>query len=204
MRDPPQNHPRRQTDHTPRPTGNQFIFQFFRGKLHCERIAVLEQYKTPFLEVGEQFADECNEIVRPVTDLLCREQYEAVDWDTSTSTDNFILATSILQEIVDTKIELLINTEVPFSERYHNRPALFVFSANFDPTGQDFGIVKDKKLWSTNVPTLPIFATLYEFIRRYRGILGDETVTSIHHIVRCCEVDADRVPATNPFRKYLE
>lgn len=139
--------------------------------------------------------------MRPITDTLCGDQFKSVDWLTSEDPQHFILAASILREIVDYPIGLLINSETTFSEETPLVPQLFVFTGNFTPTTQPFGIVQDKKLWSVKGVENPIFATLYEFLRRRNEQV--EKPSSFTQLVQCCEEDVDIIPATNPFKKFL-
>lgn len=183
------------------PTGNQFIFQFFRGRIPAERCSLLVKDDTPFLEVGEHFDETCNEDVRPITDTLCGDQFKAIDWAASTDPQDFLLAASILREIVDHDIGLLVNSEVTFSEVNPLVPQLFALTRNFSPTDQPFGVVQDKSLWSVTGVSNPVFATLFEFIRRRNEQVPKPS--SFTQIVECCEEDVDLIPTTNPFKKYI-
>lgn len=157
---------------------------------------------TPFREVGEQFDETCNDEVRPVTDTLCGDQFRAVDWEKSTDPLHFLLAASILREIVDHPIGLLVNSETTFSESDPLVPQLFSFAGNFSPTPQPFGIVQDKSLWSVKEVTNPIFSTLYEFVRRRNEQVPKPSAFTL--LTQCCEADVDHIPATNPFKKYID
>jgi hypothetical protein len=180
-------------------TGNQFIFQYFRGILHAEREALLVREETSFLEVGEQLGDECNDIVRPITNALCRDLYGTIEWTTTFDPNHFIIAACILKEIIDDEVSILTNVEIPFSESMGPVSQLFSLSSNFTPTDQHFGIVDNKILWSVEGVSNPIFATLCEFIRR-RDIQAPNS--SFAQILQCCETDLDQIPPTNPFKKY--
>lgn len=178
--------------------GNQFLFQHFRAKLNPERCALLIHGDTPFRHVAQQYDEECNDVTRPVIDTLCGDQFREVDWRTSTDCFDFILAASILREIVDHPIGLLINTEIPFSESFDDEQ-LFVCTPQFDPHSIPFGVVHNRTLWSTT-GTHCICTVLYEFICRRARTLPD---SSFSKILECCECDLDSVPSVNPFRKYL-
>lgn len=180
--------------------GNQFLFQHFRAKLNPERCALLMFTDTPFRHVAAQFDEDCNDITRPIIDKLCGDQFREVDWKNSRSAVDFILAASILREIVDQPIGLLVNTEVSFAETLPNMQ-LFALNSNFQPLPGDisYGTIHDKRIQST-AGSYSIFTTLFEFISKRAS---DNPNSSFDKLLECCEVDVDSVPSINPFKKFL-
>lgn len=178
--------------------GNQYLFQYFRAKLSPERCALLVLEDTPFREVAEQFDDECNDITRPVIDTLVGDQFSAVDWHATRSPFDFILAASVLREIVDAPIGLLVNTEVTFSE-VDDDPKLYAMTPDFAPADGPFGVIQKKALWWLDSPNA-VMGVLYQFLLRQAKSLPD---TSFAQIVQCCECQPEQIPRVNPFRKYV-
>ena len=180
--------------------GNQFLFQHFRAKLNPERCALLMFTDTPFRHVAAQFDEDCNDVTRPVIDRLCGEQFKEVDWDNSRSAIDFILAASILREIVDQPIGLLVNTEASFAETMPEMQ-LFALNSNFQPLPGDvaYGTIHGNKMQCTT-GRYSVFTTLYEFICRRAS---DNPNTSFGKLLECCEADVDSVPSINPFKKFL-
>lgn len=181
--------------------GNQYLFQKFRGRLHVERGTQLVYGETPFREIADQLNDGCNEAVRPSIDVLIKEQFDMIDWATSYDPDHFILAASILREIVDDPIDVVINAEIPYHEAHPHQPMLYVISSNFKVYDQYFGVVQNCKMWSIDEADYAIFATLYEFIRLRAD--ASPAHSSFHQFLQCCELDHDHIPPTNPFKKFL-
>jgi len=175
--------------------GNMFLFQYFRAHLSPPRCALLIPGETPFREVGEQLDEDCNKIVRPVTDTLCKDQFLAIDWRTTTDPFHFILAASVLKEIVDDKIDIFVNTEISFAEAT-KRPGLFAASS-FDPFGLTFGVVADKTVYHHAVE-FPVFADLVDFVMCRSS--GGESFALLR---QCLEEDVENIEATNPFKKYI-
>jgi len=182
--------------------GNHFLFQYFRGYLSPPRCALLNVGETPFKEIGEQLDDECNKIVRPITDTLCKDQFIVVDWKTCKDALKFILAACILKEIIDDEVTIFVNTEMSYAEE-KDVPCLFA-STSFDPFDLPFGIIEsDKKhdqhnshVWYTDVD-YSVYCVLIQYINR-RASDGN----SFSKILECCELEYDQIEATNPFKKY--
>lgn len=175
------------------------MFQHFRVLLHAERCALLVKSETPFKDVGIQFDTECNDIVRPITDTLCKDQFNKVDWKTSKDPCAFVLIACILAECIDDPVNILVNTEIPFSETTGSSISLFVQSSNFTATNQPFGLVFDETLWSLDNAENTIILTLWEYVERQTQKLGNQS--SFGLLYACC---TSRVDNTNPFKRYLK
>lgn len=132
---------------------DRYLFQQVRTKLDAARGSLLLHLETPMAAIANQLdKSDTNRSVGRLIHGNIASICEREKWETCISIETFVICVSVLQEIMDTTVPLLINAEIPYhSTLYRDTPCFFIESGNYAPKGNRFGFVYDKTFYTVGV-----------------------------------------------------
>ena len=147
---------------------DRYLFQQVRTKLDAARGSLLLHLETPMAAIAKQLdRSDTNRSVGRLIHGNIASICEREKWETCISIETFVICVSVLQEIMDTTVPLLINAEIPYhSTLYRDTPCFFIESGNYAPKGNRFGFVYDKTFYTVGVKEpYPIPETILGWLR---------------------------------------
>lgn len=124
-------------------TKDLYLFQQIRAKMVVARSALLGYGENTMGAIARQLETrETNTVVNRLIQTApeLSRIFSVSDWETSTYTELFVMAVSVLQEILDCEIPLLINHEIPYHINW-KIPCFVLITMNFATKGTRFGYV---------------------------------------------------------------
>lgn len=179
-----------------------YLHQMGRMLLPADQVALLHiegETSNPLKRLSNYYSPgSLTDLLAPIIDTPPGIRVTSIDWEKSTSINDFIFAVSILQEMVDQDdLYLLTGPHITFHEKM-SKPHLFLVSGNFTVSARGFGLLDSCSMTvvDTTIPfCIPL--TLMEIIQRR----SDNN--SYTHLLECCQ-NPEVVSATNPFSQLLD
>lgn len=155
---------------------DRYLFQQVRTKLNAAHAALLIHLETPMAAISRQLdkRDTNRSVGRLIHDSIA-SRCEREKWTTSLSIETFVICVSVLQEIMDAEIPLLINHEIPYhSTIYKSMPCFIIESGNYSDCGNRFGYVYNRQFYFVKADDpYPIPETILGWIRTSIDVRGD-------------------------------
>jgi hypothetical protein len=177
-----------------------YLHQVGRMLLPSDQVALLHvegETSNPLKRLASYYSPSVlTDLLSPIIDTP--PAMRCFDWENSTSAEDFIFATSLLQEMVDQDdLFLLTGPHMTFHEKM-DKTHLFVVSNNFTVAARGFGLIDSccMTVVDTKIP-YSITLTLLEII------IKRSNNNSYTHLLECCR-NPEHVSATNPFSQLLE
>ena len=180
-----------------------YLHQIGRSLLHAERLALIHyegSQGNPLKLLPQQYDPSVlTDLLLPIIDTPVSDKSNSVDWSTSIDLQDFILATSMLQEMLDNdNLHILMGPHIAFHESMPDAH-LFASPMNFVVVNAPFGIVHKSQLIATDMTlSHPIARTLYMLVCK-RADAGGK---AYQDLLECC-TSPESVSHSNPYSRLI-